>query len=298
MKYKDYYKILGLKRGVDEKEMKKAYRRLARKYHPDVSKEPRAEERFKAVQEAYAVLKDPEKRRAYDQLGANWQAGQEFRAPPGWQTPRHGFGQAAGGADPFSDFFSSLFGGGTANGGRRPRQQRSEPVTVRISLEEAFAGTERNLRLSSPNGGPARTLKVRIPAGVIAGQQIRLPGQGGGGIGRSGDLFLKIELNPHPLFRVENRDIHLQLPVTPWEAALGAKIQVPTLKGAVQLSIPAASNGGSRLRLKGRGLGGERAGSQYVSLEIKIPPADTEAAREAYRQFAEKLPFNPRTNIK
>ncbi len=295
MKYKDYYKILGLKRGADEKEMKKAYRRLARKYHPDVSKEPQAEECFKAVQEAYAVLKDPEKRRAYNELGANWQAGQEFRAPPGWQTPRRGFGQGAGGADPFSDFFSSLFGNGTANAGRRPRQQRSEPVAVRISLEEAFTGTERNLRLGNPNGGPARTLKVRIPAGVISGQQIRLPGQGGGG---HSDLFLKIELSHHPLFRVEERDIHLQLPVAPWEAALGAKIQVPTLKGAVQLSIPPASNNGSRLRLKGRGLGGKKAGSQYVNLEVKIPPADTDEARAAYQQFAEALPFNPRDNLK
>ncbi len=298
MKYRDYYKILGLKRGADEKEMKKSYRRLARKYHPDVSKEPDAEAHFKEVQEAYAVLKDPEKRRAYDQLGENWQAGQEFRAPPGWQTRNRGFGHSTAGADPFSEFFSSLFGGGMADGGLHPRKKHSERVTVRISLEEAFAGTERNLRLTSQDGSPARTLKVRIPSGVTPGQQIRLPGQGTAGVGGRGDLFLQMELSPHPLFRVEDRDIHLQLPVTPWEAALGAKVQVPTLKGPVQLSIPAGSGNGTRLRLKGRGLGGNKPGNQYVSLAIKLPPADTEAARKAYREFASELPFNPRVNLK
>ena len=321
MEYKDYYKSLGVSRDATQDDIKRAYRRLARKYHPDVSKERNAEERFKEIGEAYEVLKDPEKKAAYNQLGSNWRAGQEFRPPPGWEQSfefrsqgfgaGHGFGH--GGSSPFSDFFESLFGG-RAQAGRSPDPTARSPrgrgadehTKVRISLHDAYNGAERTLKLQQPSMGPfsanskqSRTLKVRIPAGVTQGQQIRLAGQGRGGLdgGSKSDLFLEVELQPHPLFRVDGKDIHLDLPITPWEAALGAKVKVPTLGGRVDLKIPPGSQSGGKLRLKGRGLGGSKRGDQLVILQITTPTADSPPARALYEKMAREMPFNPRSHM-
>ena len=315
MQYKDYYKILGVERDASQDDIKRAYRRLARKYHPDVSKEPDAEERFKEVGEAYEVLKDPEKRAAYDQLGSQWQAGQEFRPPPDWDA---GFEFRGGGftdAEHFSDFFESLFGArspfGQA-GGRRSRrayQARGEDHHARIliSLEDAYQGRARDVQLKMPEVDSqghvvlrTRTLRVNIPKGIIAGQQIRLAGQGGPGVGGgpAGDLYLEVEFEPHPLFAVDGRDVHMTLPVAPWEAALGARVPVTTLGGKVDLRIPPGSQSGQKLRLKGRGLPGRVPGDQYVTLRIVTPPARDEAGRSFYRRMQQTFEdFDPRRGM-
>ncbi|HSP00651.1 MAG TPA: DnaJ C-terminal domain-containing protein, partial [Thioalkalivibrio sp.] len=293
---------------------KKTYRKLARKFHPDVSKEPNAEERFKAINEAYEVLGDADKRKAYDDLGANWKSGQDFRPPPGWEDifsggvrggggrAGPGFGAAPGPGEPgFSDFFETLFGGGARRGGgHRPGggfQARGADQTARIeiTLEQAAHGGAMSVQL-----GNGRKLQVKIPVGVTEGQRIRLAGQGGPGAGGgpSGDLFLEVAIRAHPWFRVEGRDINLDLPVTPWEAALGATVNVPTLGGRVELKIPAGSQSGKRLRLKGRGLQGKPAGDQYVTLQIATPPAETDAARKFYERMEKELPFDPRAHLK
>lgn len=306
MKYKDYYKILGLSRDASQDEIKRAYRKLARKYHPDVSKESDAEARFKEVNEANEVLKDPQKRAAYDELGSNWQAGQDFRPPPG--AGRGGFRQEfrfdSGDMGQFSDFFSSMFGGMRGDpmgGGAGFRSSRGgdRNASIRITLEEAYQGGNRRLRLDSPETGGQRTLNVRIPAGVTSGQKIRLSGQGDPGMmgGPKGDLFLEVNIQPHKLFETDGRDVHLHLPVTPWEAALGATISVPTLGGAVNLKIPPGSKSGRKMRLKGRGLPGKPAGDEYVVLEIQVPPADNEAAKDFYRNMEQELPFDPRKHL-
>ncbi len=307
MEYKDYYQTLGVPRDAPQDAIKRAYRKLARKYHPDVSKEPNAEARFKEVNEANEVLKDPEKRAAYDALGANWHAGQDFRPPPGGQArPDFHFGPEE--AAEFSDFFSSLFGREFHQRPSEPRRRRGQDQTVRIAIDlaEAYRGITRQLRLDISDVGADghaaarnRTLNVRIPAGVTHGQQIRLSGQGGPGIhgGAAGDLYLEVEIDPHPHFTPDGKDIHLRLPIAPWEAALGATVQVPTLGGAVNLKIPPGSQGGRRMRLKGRGLPGEPAGDEIVVLEIVAPPADTEDARRAYRHLAEALHFDPRAGL-
>ena len=311
MEYKDYYQILGVGRDATPDQIKRAYRKLARKYHPDVSKEPNAEARFKEVNEANEVLKDAEKRAAYDALGANWRAGQDFRPPPGGVGGRQEFHFGAEEAAEFSDFFSSLFGREFhrgASGGAQPRRRRGQDQTVRIAidLEEAHRGIVRQLRLDVPEIGSrghvvahARTLNVRIPPGVTQGQQIRLGGQGSPGAhgGQAGDLYLEIEINPHAHFTPDGKDIHLRLPLAPWEAALGATVAVPTLGGAVNLKIPAGSQGGQRMRLKGRGLTGEPPGDEIVTLEIVAPAAGTEEARRAYQHLAEVLRFNPRAGL-
>jgi curved DNA-binding protein len=312
MQYKDYYKVMGVERGATQDEMKRAFRKLARKYHPDVSKEPDAEERFKEVNEAYEVLRDPEKRAAYDQLGSQWHEGQEFRPPPDWAKgfDRTGAGFTQEDTSGFSDFFEELFGGvhrgfGTRREGAAFRMRGQDvSAQLHISLEDAYHGASRTITLDTPEidaSGQVRqqkkTLNVRIPRGVRAGQMIRLGGQGGPGIGEkapAGDLYLQVEFDPHPLFHAEEKDIFLDLPITPWEAALGAQITVPTLGGRVDLSIPAGSQTGRKLRLKGRGLPGEDGGDQYVVLRIETPPADTEAAKELYRKMAKDLPYNPR----
>ncbi|WJW75820.1 DnaJ C-terminal domain-containing protein [Thiohalobacter sp. IOR34] len=317
MKFKDYYEILGVPKDASQDEIKRAYRKLARKYHPDVSKEPDAEERFKVINEANEVLKDPEKRAAYDQLGANWQAGQEFNPPPDWDA---GFEFSGGGyteadAAHFSDFFESLFGGGGPFGSRGSRYSyhRQGPLRgedhhakILIRLEDAYYGSTRNITLKAPELDSSghvvvrpRTLKVKIPRGITAGQRIRLAGQGGPGSsgGPNGDLYLEIEFEPHPLFAPDGRDIYLSLPVTPWEAALGAKVQVPTLGGKVDLKIPPGAQSGQKLRLKGRGLPGKPPGDQYVELKIVTPPARDEKSRELYRQMAETMPYNPRQEM-
>ncbi len=315
MKFKDYYEVLGVKRDASADDIKRAYRKLARKYHPDVSKEPQAETRFKEVNEAHAVLSDSEKRAAYDRLGANWQAGQDFTPPPGWEQAAYANGAEFhtdfGGGD-FSDFFSSLFGGGfrQARGGRAGggfrMQGEDQHAKIRIAIEDAYHGASRTLELAVPQidahgqvTTARRTLQVRIPAGVSTGQQIRLAGQGAPGIGggANGDLYLEVELEPHPFFHIEGRDVYLNLPLAPWEAALGATVTVPTLGGKVDLKIPAGAQTGQKLRLKGRGLPGANPGDQYAVLQIVNPSADSTVARELYQRMAREIPFNPRAHM-
>ncbi|HSW92901.1 MAG TPA: DnaJ C-terminal domain-containing protein [Gammaproteobacteria bacterium] len=320
MEYKDYYKILGVPRDAKEDDIKKSYRKLARKYHPDVSKEPNAEEQFKAVQEAYEVLKDTKKRAAYDQLGSNWQSGQEFRPPPNWEGFA-GFGGAGGfdgaaDAGDFSDFFASIFGGGGharqggfrhAGHGQFNQRGQDEHAKINISLEEAFRGGAKTIHLQMREVDAhgrvhmkTRTLKITIPKGVVSGQQLRLAKQGGPGMGKgpAGDLFLEIDVTPHPAFSLQGRDIYLTLPVTPWEAALGAKVTVPTLAGPVEMKIAAGAQAGQKLRLKGRGLpGNPLAGDQYALLQIVTPPAHTDAERALYEKMAQEMPFDPRKNL-
>lgn len=316
MEFKDYYRILGLQRDASQDEIKRAYRRLARKYHPDVSKESDAEDRFKEVSEAYEVLKDPEKRAAYDQLGRQRHAGEEFTPPPGWNA---GFEFSGGGfteadAGHFSEFFESLFGAGSPFGSAGPRRggagfaMRGDDhhARIQIDLEDAYHGAARALQLHIPdydhNGRlieRSRTLNVKIPPGVREGQRIRLAGQGspGTGSGPAGDLYLEVTFRPHPLFKVSAADIYLTLPVTPWEAALGTRIKVPTLGGAVELTIPKGTQTGARLRLKGRGLPGTPPGDQYVIVQVLTPKAETEAQADLYRKMAEEMPFDPRAHM-
>ncbi len=312
MKFKDYYAVLGVSRDASQEDIKRAYRRLARKYHPDVSKVGDAEERFKEVQEAYAVLKDTEKRAAYDQLGSNWHAGQEFSPPPGWDFGFEFQRAGSGGVDAsaFSDFFEALFGHGLdeASRDRVALRMRGQDLQVRvpISLEEAYRGTTRPIHLRVPDvdtQGNAvtrnRELQVKIPAGTVEGQHIRLAQQGAPGFGGAspGDLYLLIEFEQHPLFRADGRDVYLTLPVTPWEAALGATVHVPTLGGRVQLKVPPGSQSGQKLRLRGRGLPGASAGDQYVELKIVTPVARDAAARSFYERMARELPFDPRADL-
>ena len=315
MEFKDYYKVMGVARDASQDEIKRAYRKLARKYHPDVSKETDAEDRFKEVGEAYEVLKDPEKRLAYDQLGANWRAGQEFRPPPDWDA---GFEFRGGGytdadAADHSAFFEELFGrGGYAHprGGehRRAFRMRGEDhhAKVLIDLVDSFNGATRSISLRMPEltddghvVARERSLNIRIPKGIRPGQQIRLAGQGGPGIGggEPGDLYLEVEFRDHPYFSVDGADIYLKLPVAPWEAALGASIKAPTPAGVVDLKIPANSNQGRKLRLKGRGLPGKEPGDLYVVLQVTLPPADSEAAKGLYQQMKDQLGFNPRAHL-
>ena len=306
MQYKDYYKTLGVDRGASQDEIKRAYRRLARKYHPDVSKEHDAEARFKELGEAYEVLKDPKKRAAYDRLGANWKSGQDFRPPPEWNREFNfgggrGFGRRGGfgGGGDFSDFFENLFGQGSPFGGsineeafaNRKGSDRRTPLP--ITLEEAFGGGSRRVDV----GG--RKLQVKIPAGISDGSQIRLAGQGDMPLvgGARGDLYLEVKIQPHRLYELEGRDLVLKLPITPWEAALGARISVPTLGGRVEMKIPAGSQSGGKLRLKGRGLPGKPAGDLYVALRIVTPPAESAAAREFYQRMERELPFDPRADL-
>jgi curved DNA-binding protein len=312
VEFKDYYQVMGVKRDATQDEIKRAYRKLARKYHPDVSKEPDAEVRFKEVGEAYEVLKDPEKRAAYDQLGANWKAGQDFRPPPDWDAgfEFHGGGFSGADAAGFSDFFESLFGHGFSGGGagRADFHAHGEDAhaKVLIDLEDAYLGATRTLTLQhtelGADGRPQvkqRTLNARIPRGVRQGQFIRLAGQGGAGMGKgkAGDLYLEVEFRPHPFYHVEGRDVFLDLPVAPWEAALGATVKAPTPTGAVDLKIPAGSSGGRKLRLKGRGIPGATPGDLYVVLQIALPPAESAAAKAAYREMEQALKFNPRARM-
>ena len=311
MEFKDYYQIMGVKRDATQDEIKRAYRKLARKYHPDVSKETDAEAHFKDLGEAYEVLKDPEKRAAYDQLGANWKAGQDFRPPPGWDQgfEFHGRGFPGGDASRFSDFFESLFGHGfAARDGRSGLHAHGQDTYAKVSidLEDAYRGGSRTLTLRhSEVGGDGRPrlkermLNVRIPKGVRQGQHIRLAGMGetGFGEGKPGDLYLKVEFAPHSIYYVEGPDVYLDLPVAPWEAALGATVKVPTPIGPVDLKIPPASGGQRKMRLKGRGIPGTVPGDLYVTLQIALPPADTEAVKAAYRELKDALEFNPRARL-
>ncbi len=310
MEYKDYYKIMGVARDATADEIKRAYRKLARKYHPDVSKDAQAESKFKELGEAYEVLKDVEKRAAYDQLGANWQSGQQFKPPPNWNTGfehRGGFSDEAGSA--YSDFFESLFGrgfGGRPGGGSFRSRGEDHHARILIDIEDAYHGATRNISMRAPMldeqghvRNVERTLKVRIPKGVKPGQQIRLTGQGMPGTsgGPAGDLYLELEFKPHPFYRVDGHDLYLDLPLAPWEAALGAKVKVPTPGGVVDVSIPANSAAGRKLRLKGRGMPGEPSGDLYVVLQIVLPPADSEKAKALFTKMQQELDFNPRSAL-
>ena len=310
MKFKDYYEILGIARNATQDDVKKAYRKLARKYHPDVSKDPNAEALFKELGEAYAVLKDPEKRVAYDQMGSQWKTGQDFQPPPGWDA---GFEFSGGdfGAGPgadHSDFFEALFGrqAGARQRAQMHAQGQDHHAKVLIDLADAYRGAQRSISLRMPGLDAQgrvtmqeRKLDVSIPKGVRAGQHLRLAGQGGPGLGEggAGDLYLEISFNPDPRFRADGRDVYLDLPLTPWEAALGAAVAAPTPEGQVQLTIPPGSVAGRQLRLKGRGIPGSPPGDLYVVLAIALPPADSETAREAYRTMAKAFDFNPRAHL-
>jgi curved DNA-binding protein len=305
MKYKDYYSILGVERTASEDDIKKAYRKLAKKYHPDVSKESNAEERFKEIAEAYATLKDKEKRAAYDQLGSH-PSGQEFRPPPDWWRQ---FGESQSGFEniDLGDLFAGLAGG---QGRRRQRGDMRIPgedyeVAIHITLEQAFHGAEIELELSMPeydeNGfmhRVPRKLKVRIPRGATDGQRLKLPGKGGKGLngGRDGDLYLNITLHPHSLFRVTGHDIYLDLPLAPWEAVLGTKVRVPTLAGPVNMTIPAGTRAGQKLRLAGRGLPRPTsgAGDLFAIAQIAVPTVVNDRERTLFSQLAETSTFNPR----
>jgi curved DNA-binding protein len=288
MQYKDYYEILGVKRSSDAEEIKRAYRKLARKFHPDVSKEKNAEERFKEVQEAYEVLREPEKRAAYDQLGRDFRNGQQFRPPPDWsQRFGHSGGQRFSDASGFSDFFSSLFGG--AGLGAQGTQADADAGPLEISVEEAFTGTKR--RVSLTEGGRPRQVDVHVPAGVTEGQSLRIAGTGG-----RPSLIFRIRLRAHHLYEVVGRDVQIELPLAPWEAALGAKVAVPTLGGQVELSVPAGAQSGQKLRLRGRGLPGTPHGDQLVTIKLVTPAAQSPAAKEAYERMKKDFAFDPRAD--
>lgn len=311
MEFKDYYQIMGIARDATQDDIKRAYRKLARKYHPDVSKEPGAEARFKEIGEAYEVLKDPEKRAAYDQLGARWKSGQEFQAPPGWDQGFEfhdgDFRQAD--ASQFSSFFEALFGRG---GRARQHTESGVPgedshAKILIDLEDTFRGVVRSLTLQHTqlglDGRPQtkeRTLNVRIPKGIRQGQHIRLAGQGSPGVGKgqAGDLYLEVMFKPHPLYKIDGKDIFLDFPIAPWEAALGATVKAPTPAGVVDLKIPAGSQSGQKLRLRQRGIPSTPPGDLYIVLQIALPPADSEQARAIYREMEQKLAFNPRAKLR
>lgn len=296
MEYKDYYQILGVARDVSKDDLKKAYRKLARKYHPDVSKEADAEAKFKELGEAYEVLKDPEKRAQYDQFGSNYKNGQSFTPPPGWGQ----YGSRGGfeGGNNFSSFFESMFGGGMG-GGRDNFYAKGEDVNAKItiSLEDAFHGAKKTIR--RPSGSTeSGTLNVKIPAGITSGKKIRLSGQGRAGMGgTAGDLLLEINIATHAHYRLDGNNVLLDLPIAPWEAALGAKVTVPTLAGKINLTIPAGAKSGQKMRLKGRGLPGKEPGDQFVILQIITPAADSDKATKFYQQMAEELSFNPREEL-
>ena len=314
MDYKDYYEVLGLERSATEDDVKRAYRKLARKYHPDVNKEPDAESKFKEAGEAYEVLKDPEKRAAYDQLGANWQAGQDFQPPPGWDQ---GFEYSSSGAeqvDPsaFSDFFENLFGQGRHAGGSRQTHReyhahgQDHHARILIDLKDAYEGATRVISLRAPEVDAAghvtlreRSIKVKIPKGITEGQHIRLAGQGtpGVGEGRAGDLYLEVEFQQDPVFSIDGRDVYINLPIAPWEAALGGKVKCPTPNGAVDLKVPENARTGQKLRLKGRGIPSRTPGDFYAVLQIATPPATSQQDRDFYEQMARDMKFDPRAKL-
>lgn len=310
MEFKDYYQTLGVDREATAEEIKKAFRRQARKYHPDVSKEPDAEARMKEVNEAFAVLSDPEKRAAYDRLGQGFQGGQDFRPPPDWDAGFEFSGPGSGGAEAadFSDFFAELFGsrmgrGGMHRGAHFRSRGEDHHAKIQLDLEDAYRGATRTITLSAPHvderGHVAlaeRSLNVRIPKGVHEGQVIRLAGQGSPGLGGgpNGDLYLEVHFKPQARYRTEGRDIYATLPVAPWEAALGATVEAPLPDGTVEVRIPAGSQSGRKLRLKGRGIPGGEPGDLYLVLEVVLPPADSPKAREIYQTMARELAFDPR----
>ena len=316
MDYKDYYQILGVSKDASQDDVKRAYRKLARKYHPDVSKEADAEVRFKEVGEAYEVLKDPEKRSAYDRLGANWKAGDSgFQAPPDWEKDFgfSGGGYTQGNTQDYSSFFEDLFGGGAKggkqtnwNGANASARGEDSHAKVAIDIEDAYTGASRSISLRSTviaaDGYPEfkdRTLNIKIPKGVKQGQHIRLQGQGHAGLGgaESGDLYLEIAFNPHPLYKLDGLDVSVELPISPWEAVLGASVKVPTPNGTVDMKVPAGSSSGKKMRLKGRGLPAKVAGDFYVILKIVVAKTVDDKVKALYEQLAEQDDFNPRAEM-
>jgi len=309
MQYKDYYKILGVERGAAEADIKKAYRKLARKYHPDVSKEKDAEEKFKAVNEANDVLSDQEKRAAYDQLGQH-KPGQNFRPPPGWEQQ---FGQGAPSGDmDFGDLFSQMFGGGMGGAAHGRRGERSFAqagqdfeMALEITLEEAYEGGEKTLQIEVPEPSAQgfmvrvpRTIKVRIPKGATDGQRLRLPGKGGSGThgGKAGDLYLRIAFLPHAWFKPDGHDLNLDVPLTPWEAALGAQVEIPTLTGKVRLKVKPGTRSGQKTRLTGKGLPktNDAFGDLYCVFQIATPEVLSDEERKLFEELQQTSTFNPR----
>ena len=304
MEFKDYYALLGVPRTATQDEIKRAYRKLARKYHPDVSKEPDAEARFKEVAEAYEALGDAEKRAAYDDVGKRFKTGREFSPPPGWDSGFEFSGRDSGAGPDLdrSDFFEALFGRRAA-GSHGPRSRAhmaggDDHAKVRIDLRDAYHGAKRTITLRTPQMDAQgnvtlveRQLDVNIPKGIRAGQHLRLAGQGapGHGDGLAGDLYLEIEFALHPQFRVDGRDVYVDLQVAPWEAALGASVTLPTPDGNVELTVPSGSAAGRKLRLKGKGLPSAPPGDLYAVLVITLPPADTPKAQAAWRACAESF---------
>jgi len=321
--YKDYYKTLGVSRDATQENIQQAYRKLARKFHPDINKTPEAETKFKEINEAYEVLKDPEKRKKYDQLGPDWKEGQDFRPPPGWENVHFQYGggpgfsssqRSWGSEENFSDFFNSLFGGafrgsGAGAQGRGPftRQQpgADQEATLRITLEEAYHGGTKTVTLESqeytPEGIPStqqRSFDIKIPKGILQGQKIRMANQGAPGIGggSSGDLFLKVEFEQHPLFRVKGRNLYADVSLAPWEAALGTEINVQTLGGSVTMKIPPGTQTGRKLRLKGKGMPNPKGapGDLYIVAQIKIPERLSKREKELFKEMSKISSFNPR----
>lgn len=316
MKYQDYYEVLGVGRDADADEIKKAYRRLARKYHPDVSQDPDAEEKFKSLGEAYDVLKDPEKRAAYDQLGANWQAGQDFQPPPDWSPFGfdNGYAESHFEFDDMSDLFRNLFGGQSGYGAHQSRrsgfssygahgdQVRGQDLfaSLNLTLEQLYEGQPVELTLQDGLSEKARTLRVKVPVHLREGESFRLKGQGvqhPTDADLNGDLYVELRLSPHAVYRVEGNDVTATVPITPWEAALGASIEVATLGGLVNLKVPPGSQSGNRLRLQGRGLKGSRPGDHYVVLQVQVPEHLTPKATELFEGLRAECDFNPRERV-
>ena len=318
MEFKDYYTTLGIDRNATQDKVKRAYRKLARKFHPDINKDADAEHRFKEIGEAYEVLQDIEKRAAYDKFGKDWQAGQDFKPPPDWDNgfEFNGGGYTETDASQFSDFFESLFGAQTGAGRHDPfagqhtrysGKGQDLHAKIVIRLEDSYQGSKQSLTLQRPAVDESghvitrpHTLQVSIPKGITEGQQVRLSGQGAEGMhgGKNGDLFLEVSFGEHPFFTPDKHDIMLTLPISPWEAALGATIPVPTLGGTVELKIPANSQTGKKMRLKGRGLSSAKAsGDQYVTLAIMVPRPATEKDTELYSNMKEAMSFNPRSHL-
>ena len=315
MQFKDYYQILGVSRQASGDEIKKAFRRLARKYHPDVSKEPDAEQRMQEVNEAHAVLSDPEKRAAYDQLGQAYRPGQEFQPPPDWDAGFEfsGSGFSAQDMAGFSDFFTRMFGHiGREPRGFRPQggfhaHGRDHHAKVLLDLEDSFLGAVRQISLRVPQVDPSghlslasRTLNVRIPRGVRAGQIIRLAGQGEAGTAGAppGDLLLEVEFRLHARYRIEGADLHLDLPLAPWEAALGTVVDIDLPGGTLKVRIPAGAQSGRQLRVRGKGIPSTPPGDLLLDLRIVLPPADTPEAQQLYTTMAQALAFDPRQHWK
>lgn len=310
MEFKDYYQTLGIEKTASPEEIKKAFRRMARKYHPDVSKEPDAEAQMKEVNAAYETLSDPEKRAAYDQLGQRYQHGQPFEGAPDWDMGFEYSGAGNQGADQadFNAFFSELFrqsrqGKTSGTQGLRGEDHHAK---IEIDLRDAYLGNTVTVTLNRPTLNPQgivtmtpHPLNVKIPQGIKAGQRIRLTGQGGPAYGPApaGDLYLEIHFRTDGLYQVDGRDVNLHVPVTPWEAALGASITIPTPIEKLQLKVPPNARQGQKLRLRGKGIPGQPPGDFYVTLEIALPSADSEKAKEIYRNMAENLAFNPREKL-